>query len=105
MPKNKDYRNFNFIEKVDGHFGYVDCLLQAAINIGVKKPKVYFNDPEPSYQGTIDLHLEGKYNGKNVYFFLYQSYGSCSYCDWLEGAGSDDVIAEYEKQLKLAFDL
>lgn len=106
MPKNKDYKNFNFIDdKIKYGYGYAYCLLQASINIGVKNPKVYYHDDDPSYQGVEDLHLEGKYNGRKVYFYLRQSYGSCSYCDWLEGVGSGEVIAEYEKQLKNAFDL
>jgi len=105
MPKNLNYRNFSFIEKVGKYKGYADCLLQASKNIGVKNARVYFNDEDPGYQGVEDLHLEGVFEGRKVYFYLRQSYGSCSYCDWLQSSGDEEVIQEYEKQLMNTFDI
>lgn len=103
MSKNVDYHNFKFIEKVGKYHDYADCLLQASKNIGVKNARVYYNDEDPGYEGAEDLHLEGVFEGRKIYFYLRQYYGSCSYCDWLQNAGEDEVIQEYEKQLRNSF--
>lgn len=80
---------------------YAACLRRAAEELGVKDAKVAVHDDHPSYQGDMDLTLTGKVNGVEFSFLLYQSYGSCSYCDWLERVGDDKVIAEYKKQLQV----
>ncbi len=82
-------------------YGYEHCLEQAAIQLGIKDVKVASHDDHPSYQGDMDLTLTGKVNGVEFSFVLFQSYGSCSYCDWLEKAGEDEVIKEYKKNLQV----
>jgi len=81
---------------------YAECLKEAAKMIGIKDPVIKTYDPDPNYQGEIDLYLQGNYSGKMIYFHLHQSYGSCSYCDWLQGAGEWPVISYYKKQLEAA---
>ena len=76
-------------------------MFEAAEAVGMTDVVIYSNGRE-DYQGEMDIHLEGKLNGLDVYYYLKQDYGSCSYCDWLEQAGKKSVIDEYIENLKEA---
>lgn len=100
--KLEKYTEANLANK--SYLDYPDCMLLAAIQLGLTDIVVYCGITG-EYSRKMDIHLEAKLNGKNVYFYLRQDYGSCSYCDWLEGAGEEKVINEYVKNLKLAFEI
>lgn len=102
----KDYKKLDvYYEKNQEYFNeYIDCMFEAAEAVGMTDVVIYSNGRE-DYQGEMDIHLEGKLNGLDVYYYLKQDYGSCSYCDWLEQAGEKSVIDEYIENLKEALDL
>ena len=83
------------------YMDYIDCMLEACSDVGLKNVTVYSNGRE-GYAGDMDIHVEAKLNGNDFYFYLRQEYGSCSYCDWLEGSGSDEVVEKYVNDLKEA---
>ena len=104
--KEKDYKELNiYYEKTNEYDNeYIDCMFEAAKAVGITDVVIY-SDGRTDYQGEMDIHLEGKLNDIDIYYYLKQDYGSCSYCDWLERVGEKNVIAEYIKYLKEALDL
>jgi hypothetical protein len=98
----KEYKEFEVIsQETDFSGGYEGCMLNACEELGLTDIKVYY-DGYGGYSGTLDIHVEAKYKGKNIYYYLSQDYGSCSYCDWLEGSSDEEVIEKYKEYLKEA---
>jgi len=80
---------------------YIDCMFDACKIVGLTDVVIYSNGRE-DYQGEMDIHVEANLNGVAFYYYLRQDYGSCSYCDWLEGSGSHEVVEKYVDDLKEA---
>lgn len=86
---------------------YIDCLFEAGVRVGFKPQNmVIYSRGKKGYTGEMDIHFEGLLNGDEVYIFIRQNYGSCSYCDWLESVYLKDhelteIVDEYEKQIRM----
>lgn len=100
--KLKKYTEVDLANKI--YLDYPECMVVAAMRLGLTDVVVYSGGTE-DYYGEMDIHLKAKRNGKDIYFYLRQEYGSCSYCDWLDSVGEEKVIDEYIKNLKLALEI
>jgi hypothetical protein len=102
VDKEPEYKT---LEKHTGsnEYGYINCMFDACKKVGLKDVIIY-SDGYEYYEGTMDIHIEAKLNDYEFYFYLRQDYGSCSYCDWLQDVGVDEVVNKYVKDLKEAID-
>ncbi len=100
---NKDYRLLEKHTEFDSKYAdYVDQMFKACYEVGLTDVVIYCDGRE-GYQGDMDIHVEAKLNGVDVYYYLNQGYGSCSYCDWIQHEnGEEEVKQEYIKNLKEA---
>jgi len=92
-------REYKYIRKDIQTNDYVEIMAEACVENGLKDVVINY-DIIGDYQGDYDMEVEGTFKGKKVIFFYRQSYGSCSYCDWLESSGSEKVLKEYIKEVK-----
>lgn len=92
-------RKYKYIRKDSKISNYVKIMAEACVENGLKDVVINY-DITGDYQGIYDMEVEGDLDGQKVMFFYRQSYGSCAYCDWLEGSGAEEVLREYTKEVK-----
>jgi hypothetical protein len=100
----EDYKQLTCYTKLGKWHDYIDCMIIACQKVGLTDIKVY-SQGETDYQGDMDIHVEAKKGQEEIYYYLRQNYGSCSYCDWLQNVGEERVIEEYIEYLKEALDI
>ena len=81
---------------------YIQIMIKACV-LHIKDVEVYY-DIEGSYEGTINMKITGVYKNKKVELSYRQDYGSCSYCDWLQAVGEEEVFKHYKKEINHLLD-